>query len=430
MKRTLFLLITLLVGGSLMLFAQGAKPALEEEVVTIEWVTWVAVEEGTRDQVADLVREFEAQNPNIKVRVIPVAVSDIQSQLSIMYQGKNTPDISQVHPDDVITLAAMGALAPVDPLLSPAFKEDVHESLLDLTKWEGIRYGIPWAPAGPGFLYNKKLMAQAGIDPNSPPKTVEQMTEYMRIAKTKLPSDTIMIQLDTTIRTIGILHQWPFIRAFGALPVDGRKANVNSKEMIAYVEWVRSLMDNGYSLPGKKYGEFRPMGAQGRLLFAFDGSYVRGIWKSLNSSLTDEMINETWGVAPIPGGKDGIHYAAPDDHFLVIFKDSEHKEEAAKFAEFLVNSDYSLKNYFLPVGFVPATKSAIQRVPELGDDPIRKAFSELIVPTVVPLPYGPEYTEVAVTITAAIQEAITTKKPIPDILNKAQAELEKILAAK
>jgi len=427
MKRTLYLVIMLLVIGSLLLFAGGAKEAPEEEVVTIEWANWVSVEEGTRDNIADLVRQFEAKNPNIKIRVIPVAVSDIQSQLSIMVQGKNAPDISQVHPDDVITFAYMNALAAVDPLLSEEFKRDVHQSLLDLTMLEGVHYGIPWAPAGPGFLYNKKLMAQAGLDPNSPPKTIDELTEYMRIAKAKLPPETIMMQLDTTIRTIGILHQWPFIRAFGALPVEGNKANLNSKEMIAYVEWVRSLMDNGYSLRGKKYGEFRPMAAQGRLLFAFDGSYLRGILKSLNKSLTDQIINETWGVAPIPCGKEGIHYAAPDDHFLIIFKDSEHKEETAKFAEFLVNSDYSLKNYILPVGFVPATKSAISRVPELGEDPIRKAFSELIVPTVVPLPYGPKYTEVSTTITAAIQEAITTEKPIPDILNRAQAELEKIL---
>jgi multiple sugar transport system substrate-binding protein len=433
MKKTILItalsvLAMLAVGVSV--FAGGKQETAPAVKSTINWVNWVSVEEGTRNRIKEVITEFERVNPNIHVRVIPVPVSEKQNQLSIMIAGKNTPDMSQVHPDDVVTFAAMGALAPVMPLLSEDFKKDVHQSLFDLTKYEGTHYGIPWAPAGPGFLYNKKLMAQAGLDPNKPPKTVDEMTEYMRIAKEKLPPDTVMMQLDTTIRTIGLLHQWPFIRAFGALPVDGRQAKVNSPEMIAYTEWVRSLMKKEYTLPGRKYGEFRPMAAQGRLLFAFDGSYLKGIITSLNKSVTEQMFFDTWGVAPIPAGKQGVHFAAPDDHFLVIFKDSQIKEAAAKFAEYLVNSEYSLKTYISPVGFVPAAKSAMTRVPELGTDPVRKSFSEKIIPTVVPLPYGPDYTKIATTITAAIQEAITTDKQIPQILNDAQGKVEEILKKK
>ncbi|KJS84797.1 MAG: hypothetical protein JM58_10220 [Peptococcaceae bacterium BICA1-8] len=400
------------------------KEAKKEEPVTITWVNWVSTEEGTRDKIKSVVDQFEKDNPNIKVDIKPVPVSDIQNQLTIMVTGKNAPDISQVHPDDVIALAAMGALEPVDELLSADFKADLHQSLLDLTTFEGTRYGIPWAPAGPGFLYNKKLMEQAGLDPKNPPNTIYEFTEALEIAKKNLPKDVIGFQLDTTIRTIGLQHEWPFMRAFGALPIDGNNIDIDTPEMKEYAEWLRTVVKNGYTLPGKKYGEFRPMAAQGRLLFAFDGSYLRGIVTSLNTEITDQIFNETWGVASLPGTKDGKHYASPDDHFLVAFKDSENKEAVAKFAEYLVNSDYSLKNYINPVGFVPATKSAIQRVPEISQDPIRSAFIEKIVPTVVPLPYGPNYSSVATAFMAGMQEVITTDKPIDEILSKLQTKVE------
>lgn len=406
---------------------QGAQQQGQE---TITFVNWVSTEEGTRDKIKDVIAAFERENPNIKVDVKPVAVSDIQNQLSIMVTGGNAPDIAQVHPDDVVTLAAMGALEPVDNLLSTNFKQDLQQSLLNLTVYKDQHFGIPWAPAGPGFLYNKKLMQQAGLDPNKPPQTIDELNQALKQAKEKLPKEVVLLQLDTTIRTIGLMHEWPLMRAFGALPVEGNKANVNTPEMQAFTEWLRGLVKNGYTLPGKKYGEFRPLAAQNRLLFALDGSYIKGIIESLNKSMTDKEFNDTWGVAPIPAGKDGKHYAAPDDHFLVVFKASKHKEAAAKFAEYLVNSDYALANYIAPVGFVPATKSAVQRIPAIGEDPIRKAFIEKIIPTVVPLPYGPDYTKVATTIMAGMQEAITTDKPIPEILASVQTKLEGILGGK
>ncbi|MCL4439787.1 MAG: sugar ABC transporter substrate-binding protein [Firmicutes bacterium] len=406
--------------------AQGAKQ--DKEVVT--FVNWVSVEEGTRDQIKDVIAAFERENPNIKVDVKPIPVSDIQNQLSIMVAGGNAPDIAQIQADGVITLASMDALEPVDNLLPSDFIQDFHQSLYNAGLFKGKHYSIPWAPTGPGFLYNKKLMQQAGLDPNKPPQTIEELNQDLKLAKEKLPKEVVLLQLDTTIRTVGLMHEWPFMRAFGALPVDGNKVQVNSPEMQAYAEWLRNLFKNGYSLPGKKFGDFRPLAAQNRLLFGVDGPYVVGILKSLNKSLTDKEINDTWGITAIPAGKDGKHYAAPEQHGLVIFKSSKHKAAAAKLAEFLVNSDYALSKYIIPVGYVPATKSAVKRFPQVAQDPIRRAFIEKVFPTVVSMPYGPNYTKIATAIMGGMQEVITTDKPVPEILANVQTKLEGMLSGK
>lgn len=425
-KFKMFVIVFILILG-LYVLSNSVKILASEEPVTITFYNWVSIEEGTRDQIKAVIKQFETENPNIRVDVKPVQVSDILNQLMIMSIAGNVPDIAQVHPEDVITLASSGVLAPTDNILSSGFKQDLQQSLYNLTVYQGEHYGIPWAPAGPGFLYNKKLMKQAGLDPNSPPETIQEFTDYLEIAKKKLPENVVLFQIDTTIRTIGLMHEWPIMRAFGALPIDGDKVQINTPEMKRYCEWLRNAMNEGYTLPGKKYGEFRPLAAQGRLMFMMDGSYIKGVIKSLNDSITDEKFYETWGVAAIPGNEEGKHFAVPDDHFLIVFKDSKHKEAAAKFAEYLVNSNYALKNYYAPIGFVPATKSAVDRVPEIGNDPIRRAYIEKIIPTVVPLPYGPTYADVATTIMTGIQEIITTDKPIPEILSKYQSQVEDII---
>jgi multiple sugar transport system substrate-binding protein len=185
-------------------------------------------------------------------------------------------------------------------------------------------------------------------------------------------------------------------------------------------------VENKYTLPGKKIGEFRPIAAQGRLLFMIDPSFVKGIVLSINKELSKEEFDRSWGVAALPGDKNGKHYTYASDHQLCIFEDSEHKEEAAKLAMHLVNSDYALRNYLLAIGYTPATKSALDRIPEFRQDPILKAFVEKVNDTVVKIPYGPDYGDIVIPFMAGVQEVITTNKSIDTVLAEVQEQIENI----
>lgn len=407
-----------------------SQPAAAQKQETITFVNWVSAEEGTRNQMKTVIAAFEKENPNIKVDVKPIPVSDVPNQLTIMATGGNPPDISQVQGDLVVTLASSGFLEPVDDLIPKALLADLPQNIYDSAGlWQGKHYAIPWAPAENGFLYNKKLMQQAGLDPNKPPTTMDELDAMIAQAKPKLPKEVVMLQLDTTNRTIGLYDQWPFMMNFndGVPPVDAQgKISVNTPGMKAYGEWLRKQVKDGNTLPGKKFGEFRPMAAQNQLLFGFDLTAVVGMYKSMNKALTDQEIFDTWAMTALPAGKNGKHYTADVNHDLVIFKGSTRKQSAMKLAEYLVNGDTSLKEYILPVGYAPMTKSAIQRIPEISKNPIVKAFSEKVIPTVVPMPYGPNYAAMSDAIMSSVQEMITTDKPIGDILAAMETKLKGI----
>ena len=112
-------------------------------------------------------------------------------------------------------------------------------------------------------------MKQLGF--SAPPKTLDEMEAMMKKGKETIP-DLIGLQLDTTIRTIGFTHQWAFMNAFEYEPIKGTTVKFNTPGMVQYGEWIRRTVKNGYTLPGKRFGEFRPLAAQGRVLFAYDGS--------------------------------------------------------------------------------------------------------------------------------------------------------------
>lgn len=423
----LMLVLTLLVAVAISGCGQKEEPnqGTEEpgtENVEISFVNWATAEEATKDKINTVIAAFEAENPGVKINSITIPFSEIQNQVTVMITGGNAPDIAQV-PDDVgISFAAMGALEPVDGLLSPDFMGGVTKSYLGIGNYEGANYLIPWGGGPNGFFYNKKLMAEVGLDPNSPPKTMDKLMKAMETAKAQNP-DIVPLQFDTTVRPFATGFQWSFMKSFGPVPFEGE--NVAAKDMTAFATWLRTIVDKGYTLPGKKLGEFRPLAAQNRLLFGFDAPILKGTVQSLDANITDEVFYETWGVTTLPAGADGKTYTtASSNHYTAIFKASENKEMAAKFAEYLASSEVALKEYIVPVGFLPVTEKAVADFPDAFNNPITQAFINEVNPAVTAPPFGPNYTKAAAVMSASTQEIITTKKPIEEILANAQAKVE------
>lgn len=387
--------------------------------VTLTFVNWATAEESTKKMTLDTIAEFEKQNPNIKIKSVPIPVSDILNQLTIMNSASNAPDIAQVDNASAISLASMGALASTDKLLSQTFMNDMDKASYELGLMKDQHYAIPWAGQPMGLWYNKKLMGDAGLNPNNPPKTMDELNKDMEIAKQKLPNTVVLLQVDTTIRTIGLEQEWPLMESLGAIK-DGK---INASQMGPYAEWLRGIIQKGYTLPGKKFGEFRPLAAQNNLLFGIDEPCFKGIVQSFDKTITDEKFNQTWAVTKLPDGT-SKSYCIPGNHNLVVFKASKNQAAAAKFAEFLAGSDFALKNYILPTGYVPVVKSASQRFPQQFSDPSLKSFAETVAPTEVRAPWGPDYSKYATDVMTSMQEVITTTKPIPDILNNLQKKLQ------
>jgi multiple sugar transport system substrate-binding protein len=394
--------------------------------VTIDFVNWVTAEESTRIKVEGIIADFESANPGISVNAVPVGFSDILNQLTVMYNSGDAPDLAQAAGPNITMLALMGALASADKVFPKDFQNDLVKSAYDLTMVDKTHYGIPWAPGPDGLWFQKDLMRQAGLDPNKPPETIYDFQDQIAKARGPLPSEIVVFGFDTTVRTFGFEMTYPFLRAFGATPFQGDKVNFNTPQIKEYMQWMRTSVENKYTLPGKKIGEFRPIAAQGRLLFMIDPSFVKGIVLSINKELSEEQFDRSWGVAALPGDKNGKHYTYASDHQLCVFEDSEHKDAAAKLAMHLVNSDYALRNYLLAIGYTPATKSALDRIPEFRKDPIITAFVEKVNDTVVKIPYGPDYGDIVIPFMAGVQEVITTNKSIDTVLAEVQEQIENI----
>lgn len=393
--------------------------------VEISFANWASTEASMKG-ILTVIEQFEKENPDIKIKNVPLPVSDIRNQVMIMVMGGNPPDIAQFSVGDAHVMGYMEAVHPAEELYSKAFIDDLYPEFYETCRQGDKHIAVDWSPNTLTFYYNKKLMAEAGLDPNTPPKTLDEMEAMMKKVK-KVAPEAVGLQLDTTIRTVGFYHIWSFVNNFAIQPITNDSVAFNTPEMIEFGKWVRRMVKDGYTLPGKKFGEFRPLAAQDRLLFALDGPQFQGVIKSFDKNYTTERFLDTWGIAPLPSGRTGKNFSVPDDHVLVVLKSTKHKEAAAKFVEYLVSNKFALEHYQSPIGFLAPTKSAARDLTDAFGDSVRKAIMENTVPHIIPQPYGPNYVKIATIVMTAIQELISSDKPVDEIMNTAQVQLEGVI---
>ena len=398
--------------------AQGEK-------ITLTFANWASAEGATRPGIEKVIADFEAEHPNIQINSEAISFSEIARQLVLRVRSGNPPDVAQIAGNDTILLAATRGLEPFGPYLDADLKSRLKPDALNGLEVGGELIAFPWNQAPAGLWYNKKIMEAAGLDSAKPPATIDELMAAMEAVKKSQP-DVIPLGVDTTNRAFSMSSNWPWMRTFGAKPVGENATGANSKEMKAYLAWMREISKKGYIDPGRKIGEFRPLAAQGKVAFLWDQVLVQGVIQSTNS-MSDEEFYKEWGVAVLPTGPSGQSYSFEGGHQLIMFADSEHKEAAWAFVEYLATSPEAITNYTVSYN---ASLPPLAEVPddELRaelDTPIFNAFKEAIIPTLSPQPYGPKFAAAATAVMAGVQQAVTGDRPIDEIATSIQEQLDR-----
>ncbi|MFT3891115.1 MAG: extracellular solute-binding protein [Anaerolineales bacterium] len=176
MKNTLFKLLGLLAVASMLLTACGSAatptPAAAPEVLKV-WIQWG----DNPQQIQTLFDKYTAET-GIKVEVTAPLEED-----------KLLPSLTGSEPPDVLVLSG-------GDLVKSYYKEGLVTELSDIIKTGGIdltdffeaplqqcKSGdkilcLPWGTDMYALFWNKDMFEAAGLDPNTPPKTMEELAEF------------------------------------------------------------------------------------------------------------------------------------------------------------------------------------------------------------------------------------------------------------
>jgi multiple sugar transport system substrate-binding protein len=171
-----------LTAASLTPWAAGCAP--EDDALSF----FFAANPEERDARMRIVDEFQRQHPDIKVRAV-LSAPGVMQQLSTFCAGGKCPDVLMAWELTYAELADRGVLLDLNTLLAKdqAFaaelKSDGIGALSDTFMFNGGQYAFPEQWSGNYLFYNKRLFAEAGVQP--PPRTWEQpwsFTEFLDTA--------------------------------------------------------------------------------------------------------------------------------------------------------------------------------------------------------------------------------------------------------
>lgn len=126
--------------------------------------------------LSDQVRQFHSENPNITVRI-----HDYQwtaTTFAADLAGGTLPTVFEVPFTDAKTLSANRQIADMQPYLrQPSYAKNFNKNILQYGEGpDGDVYGIPALNVyAIGLHYNRELFSRAGLDPDRPPTTWDEV---------------------------------------------------------------------------------------------------------------------------------------------------------------------------------------------------------------------------------------------------------------
>lgn len=245
------------------------------------------------------------------------------------------------------------------------------------------QYAYPWnVEPSTVLFYRKDLYEAAGLDPNKPPKTWEELREYSK----KLTKDKVFGISTAQVAGDLLWSSWGLqYNVAGHLPMsdDWSEALATEPEYADLVDLYKNLYADG-SMPKQAlapYPDGAPLG-QGKVAQQVTGSWVIGQLRKDFPRMLDKIA-----VAPMPSadGDPTKPTATLGGWTLAVDAKSEHPKEAATFINWLLADDPKVMlDFFNEAGFSKysprnSVNELIDADPKGSSDPYRKIISEQIV---------------------------------------------------
>jgi multiple sugar transport system substrate-binding protein len=316
---------------------------------------------GADPAYAEIIKRFNASQNQVEV-VNEFYGENYPNIVSLALTAGNIADIFEITPPlSVVTLAKQKNLLPVNDILRGNFKKNFYLPALkqkDLY-YKNKLYSIPVRIDTYRLLYNKDLFKKAGLDPNQPPKTLEEMRkmakqitragkgEYYGLALQLGTGNAWFRILDTINTAMGVSSPYGF---------DYRTGKFDFSTNKRLLEYYIGLQKDGILMPGSLTMGSDPMRAafaQGKIGMTIDGSWMSSVYATQIKALND------WDAAPLPifkGGKRVKDYAVCTITFAIA-KTTKHPAAAKRFYKFfLENAVLSNRLMPQPKTYLPANK--------------------------------------------------------------------------
>ena len=402
--------------------------------VTISvWHVWGGtLNEGLERLKAD----FERAHPDIELNMVFTSnnLSTNQKFFTAVAAGK-PPDVVFVDGPQVASWAEWGALAPLTERMKEAgiSSDDYFAPCWRQNAYEGNVWALTFC-ADPNFAFawNKESFRQAGLDPDRPPRTFEELDAY---------AERLTIREGDRLMAIGFIpwaqygmanSMFTFAWAFGGDFYDYEKRRITAHDpgVMRALEWMVSY--------AKKYDVTRVSSLQQGFGTQEQNPFITGqvAMQCLHLSEIQNILRYApqldYGLSSLPtpaGGEERSSWVG--GWCLAIPKGAQHPDEAWEFLRWACHDPDGTTSAWQNLKLLPGVKDA-PCMEEIRKDPRNSVFLKIMEECRHQRPVMPAQAlfmrELDRAVSAAIHGKKSPRNAVEEASNNTQRELDLILA--
>jgi sn-glycerol 3-phosphate transport system substrate-binding protein len=377
MSRSLALLIAVLLlslslvgcgGGGEEAAPTGETPGAGPAGGTVTIDLWHSESAANLDTLERLVSRYNSSQDEVRVRSSYQGNNEeLMAKLTASLGSSQVPALALLVEADTQKMIDSGAVAPVQDFVDREDYDlsDLDQTLVKFYTAEGKLWVMPLCGGVPLLYYNKVTFREVGLDPESPPRDLEEVRQYSeKILKRDAAGNVVRsgIALDIPDWTERMVAEHNELFVDNENGHDGRATKVlfNNDTGRWYFQWWHDMVDEGLAFnvgrnPTYADGLLALPSGRAAMTFSFSNA-LRSVLDVLEAGAEGVEI----GVAALPGVPGGTGHPLLIERGLVILnlRPEEEQQAAWKFVKWLVEPEQQAE-WFAGSGYLPVSRAAI-----------------------------------------------------------------------
>jgi multiple sugar transport system substrate-binding protein len=414
-----------------------ASPQIEVDNDTKLWDAWKQTYPGIPMTMGENVQNLDYNQMLDKLRTAAA--------------GNAAPDIARLPILWGAEFAAKGQLAEIKLEEFGFKKEDFWSGALKSVTWNGKYYGIPTNNETMAFIWNKAIFKTAGLDPEKPPATWDDVVKYS--AQIKKATGKAGYGLVARVNAGNTpFRAMPVLWAYGSGALDEaepdptmQKVLINNEGGVAALQALYDMYVRDKSVPTSALTNTQTengdlfISGQIAMEIAHPSEYAAMLDKAKKATgadkdLADQVVaNMSYGLIPAGPVRRAVVFGGSNIH---IFNDqfaghTVDRKAADAFIAFTCGPEWSVKNSGNWTGSNPGNlqgfktdgmKTRLEQIKFLE-------VTSSMLPYGVPFPVIPEATEIMNNIVPnMIQNALTGKMTVKEAADDAAEKIKTLIA--
>jgi sn-glycerol 3-phosphate transport system substrate-binding protein len=251
MKRTVYLLLVVSLVTSLVATACGGTPT-PTGPTTIAF--WHAMGGTNGEAINTMTKAFnDSQTKCIVEPSFQGSYDEELNKLKAGLQTKDVPAVVQLYDLATRLMVDLGMSAPMQDFIDKEKYSiaDYEPNILAYYTVDNKLYSMPFNTSNPIIYYNKDMFKAAGLDPNKPPRTFDEVQQFAK-KLTKKDASGKVTQYGVSLAIYGWFFEQLLAVQGGIYANNGNgrdaratAAAFNSAEGIKILTWWKALADDG-----------------------------------------------------------------------------------------------------------------------------------------------------------------------------------------